>query len=487
MTHPVSIHSTPAAESSGTLKVAALALAALLSSLGTSVTNVALPTFASAFSASFHAVQWVILAYLLAMTVLVVSAGRLGDLMGRRRLMLAGIMLYTVASAVCATASELWMLIAARVVQGFGAAVMMALSMALVADVARRGRSGQAMGLLGSVSAVGTALGPALGGVLIEALGWQSIFLLNVPLGLAAFALVLRHLPPDIPIARRPSFDLKGSVLLAVTLVAYALAMTLERGKPGFVTASLLFAALVGAGLFMRLESRLQSPLLHPQLFRNIALGTGFAMGALVTTVVMTTLIVGPFYLTVVLALSPAAMGMVMTIGPLVAAIIGILAGHGVDRFGGVHITIVGLLAMTAGCIGLAVVPASAGIVGYVLPLASTTAGFGMFQVANNTTVMAAIEPSQRGVVSGLLNLSRNLGLITGASAMAALFAWVAGTLDIRTASSTAVVAGTHAAFGMAGLLTGATLVLAAVQRRALDRASDHELRAARECSSRRR
>src|SRR4249919_3727338 len=170
----------------------AMSLTMLLSSLGTSIANVALPTFVHALDASFQAVQWIVLAYLLAVTTFVVSVGRLGDLWGRRRLMLAGIGLFTVASAACAGATGLWMLIAARVVQGLGAAIMMALTMALVGEAVPKSRAGSAMGLLGTMSAVGTALGPSLGGVLIAASGWPAIFLINLPLGCVALILAYR-------------------------------------------------------------------------------------------------------------------------------------------------------------------------------------------------------------------------------------------------------------------------------------------------------
>lgn len=454
---PIDVTAAPATS----WALAALALTMLLSSLGTSIANVALPTLVGAFDATFQAVQWVVLAYLLAVTTLVVSVGRMGDLLGRRRLMLGGIALFTLASAACGASHELWMLIGARIAQGFGAAVMMALSMALVADAAPEQRTGSAMGLLGTVSAAGTALGPSLGGVLIESLGWQSIFLLNVPLGLAAYTLAHRCLPRDAPRAARPSFDLKGSVLLALTLIAYALSMTLEHGSMGIKAMLLLVIALAAAGLFAIVELRVQSPLVRPQLFRNKFVSTGFVMSALVTTVAMTTLVVGPFYLSGGLGLSPAAVGMVMTAGPLVAALVGVPAGRGVDRFGARRMTIAGLAAMTTGCFALASLPISTGIAGYVLPLIATTAGFATFQAANNTAVMAATESSQRGVVSGLLNLSRNLGLITGASAMGAVFTFAVGTTKITTAQTPAIASGSHTAFGIAALLTGMALAIA--------------------------
>ena len=169
----------------------------LLSSLGTSIANVGLPTFAEAFSASFQDVQWIVLAYLLAITTLIVSVGRLGDITGRRRLLLAGIVLFTVASVLCGVAPTLWLLIAARAAQGLGAAIMMALTMAFVGETVPKARTGSAMGLLGTMSAIGTALGPSLGGVLIAGLGWRAIFLVNVPLGILTFLLAHRYLPVD--------------------------------------------------------------------------------------------------------------------------------------------------------------------------------------------------------------------------------------------------------------------------------------------------
>ena len=130
-------------------------------------------------------VQWIVLAYLLAITTLIVSVGRLGDITGRRRLLLAGIFVFTVASVLCGMAPTLWLLVAARAAQGLGAAVMMALTLAFVGETVPKEKTGSAMGLLGTMSAIGTALGPSLGGVLIAVLGWRAIFLVNLPLGIA--------------------------------------------------------------------------------------------------------------------------------------------------------------------------------------------------------------------------------------------------------------------------------------------------------------
>src|SRR5262249_10473590 len=150
--------------------LASLSSAMLLATLGTSSANVGLPTLAEAFGAAFQDVQWVVLAYLLTITTLIVSVGRLGDLVDRRRLLLAGLSLFTLASILCGLAPTLWLLIAARAVQGVGAAIMMTLAIAFVGETVPKDRTGSAMGLLGTMSAVGTALGPSLGGVLIAGL-----------------------------------------------------------------------------------------------------------------------------------------------------------------------------------------------------------------------------------------------------------------------------------------------------------------------------
>jgi EmrB/QacA subfamily drug resistance transporter len=454
--------------------LASLSLAMLLSSLGTSIANVALPTLAQAFTASFQQVQWVVLAYLLAITTAIVSVGRLGDLIGRRRLLLAGTFLFTAASLLCGLASTLWLLIAARAVQGIGAAIMMALTMAFVGETVPKAKIGSAMGLLGSTSAIGTALGPSLGGVLIARFGWPAIFFVSVPLGVLTLALAHRFLPVDRPrtTTGRTSFDGVGTLLLALTLAAYALAVTMGRGRFGLMNVALLVAAMAGLGLFALAEGRAASPLIRLAMFRNPMLSAGFAMSALVTTVVMATLVVGPFYLSGALALDAAGIGLVMSSGPIVAALTGLPAGRIVDRFGAWRMTVAGLLGMAAGSSILPMVPARFGVAGYITPLAVITAGYALFQAANNTAVMADIEPDQRGVMSGMLNLSRNLGLITGASVMGAVFALGSGTTNIVTARPEAVAAGMRITFGVAAVLIVVALAIGsashALSRRAV-------------------
>lgn len=449
-----------AASAAGLGALSSLALTMLLSSLGTSIANVGLPTFVRAFDASFQSVQWVVLSYLLGVTTLVVSAGRLGDLFGRRRLMLAGIAMFTASSLACAAAPSLWALVVARAGQGLGAAVMMALTMALVGEAVPKARSGRAMGLLGTMSAIGTALGPTLGGVLIGGFGWQAIFLINLPLGLLAAAMAWRFLPRDRSATDRAGFDLPGSILLAAALACYSLAMTFGRGHFGSTNLLLLGIAAAFAVAFLVVESKLRSPLVRPALFRDRLVSAGFLTSSLATTVAMTTLVVGPFYLSGALHLDATRIGLAMSAGPLVAALTGVPAGKAVDRLGATRMTVFGLSLMAAGALLLSRIAVGYGVSGYVVSLVTLTAGFATFQAANNTAVVTGTDPRHRGVVSGLLNLSRNLGLVTGASLMGAVFMRAAGTSSIAGAQASAVVAGTHAAFLLAAALIGTALLL---------------------------
>jgi len=351
----------------------------------------------------------------------------------------------------------------------------MALTMAFVAEAVPKEETGSAMGLLGTMSAVGTALGPSLGGVLIAGLGWRAIFFVNVPLGILALLLAYRYLPMDHPGPKkdRTRFDGAGTLLLALTLAAYALAMTMGGGSFGPLNTALLVAAVAGLGLFVFAETRAASPLIRMAMFRNPVLSAGFAMSALVTTVVMATLVVGPFYLSRALGLDAAAVGLVMSSGPIVAALTGVPAGRFVDRLGPHRMSIVGLVGMAVGACTLTMLPTRLGVPGYITPLIVITAGYALFQAANNTGVMTNIGPEQRGVTSGMLNLSRNLGLITGASVMGAVFALGSATTNIMTAPPEAIATGMRITFALAATLIVGALAITMGSR---GRATPHSL-----------
>lgn len=383
--------------------LAGLSLCMLLAALGTSIANVGLPQMAEGFTAAFAAVQWVVLSYLLAITAVLVGVGRLGDRFGHRRLLLAGVAVFAVACALCSAAPSLGALVAARALQGLGAATMMAMTMALVTATVPKEQTGSVMGLLGTMSAVGTGLGPAVGGALIAASGWRALFLVMLPLAALAFVLVQRTQAD-----RDPPPPAGGRV-----------------------------------SVFSALHDR--------------ALGAGLGMSTLVAAVMMTTLVAGPFYLSHGLGLDPTPMGLAMAVGPCVAALAGIPAGRLTDRWGSYATTLGGLLCMLAGCLMLVLLPL--GAAGYIGALVILTLGYAHFQAANNTAVMSNLSADRRGVIAGWLNLSRNLGLIIGAWALGAVFAW--GTGDLQSALPAAVGQGLRVTFAVAAGLVVLALLLA--------------------------
>jgi len=355
------------------LALAAVSFSTLLAALGTSIANVGLPALSAHFGAPYSRIQWIVLAYLLASTAMAVVAGRLGDRVGRRRVLLGGILLFSVASAACAFAPSLPLLVTARALQGVGAAAMIVLGLPFVA------KTGSAIGLLGAVSAAGTTLGPVLGGALLAGFGWPALFLVLAPLGALAFACAWRALP-------------------------------------------------AGDRQAVQHRARLAPPY-----------GPLLAIGSM-TAVVMATLVIGPFHLARTLTLDAAAVGLVMACGPLAATLAGIPAGRAVDRYGAPLVARIGLACAAAGCMLLALLPAS--VASYVVPLVVLTSGYALFQAANNSAVMAARAAGQRGAVSGLLTLARNLGLLAGASGMGMLFAASGMRVAFAAALLLVVIAG---------------------------------------------
>ena len=386
---------TPASARAQSAITITLALAMLLASLGTSIANIALPSLAEAFAAPFGEVQAVVVAYLAALTVSVLVAGRLGDRRGLKLMLVAGLAVFAVASLLCALAPTLWLLIGARALQGIGAAFLMTLSMALMRQTASEARVGRAMGLLGTVSALGTALGPSLGGLLIPMAGWRGVFWVQVPLAGLALMLAIAMLPAD--------------------------------------------------------PARQKAPPAEPWAGMNRRLLPNLLVNLLVAAVMMTTLVVGPFFLGIGLGLTAAQTGFAMAVGPVISILSGVPSGRLVDAWGAGRVLAIGLALLVTGAFLLALLPNGIGVVGYVLAIIVLTPGYQLFQAANNTAALAVVARERRGTASGLLGLSRNIGLIAGASAMGAVFAFGAGTDEFARATAPAIASGMRLTFLLAG------------------------------------
>ncbi|OAE48392.1 MFS transporter [Agrobacterium tumefaciens] len=383
----------------------ALSLATGLASLGTSIANIALPDFAKAFAAPLPQVQAVTVAYLASLTVCVVAAGRLADRFGIRAMLVLGLVLFALATGLCAAAPTLSVLIVARTFQGAGAAFLLTLAMALMRQSAGEMQIGRAIGLLGTVSAIGTVLGPSLGGLLIPLSGWRAIFWVQLPLAALALILAVSFLPRNAHLA-------------------YS-----------------------------------KAPSLWSVMDRSLA--GNLLMNVLVAAIMMTTLVVGPFYLGLGLGLTVSEVGAVMAIGPLISIVSGVPSGRLVDAWGSHRMLAIGLALLGVGALMLAIVPGVIGVAGYVLSILVLTPGYQLFQGANNTAALADVAKDRRGTVSGLLGLSRNIGLIGGASAMGLFFALGVGTTDVTQAPASAIASGMRLTFLIAGALTMAAFAVA--------------------------
>lgn len=445
----------------------ALASATLTAALGISIASVLLPTLSRSYGASVSQVQWVVLAYLMTMTVAVVPAGRLGDTFGHRRVLLAGLVVFVAGSLACATAPGLAWLILGRAVQGLGAAVLIALPMSIARDMFSTARLGTSMGVIATMSAIGTALGPSVGGALLAWGDWRMAFHLLTGAGLVTFVLAALSLGRGMA-RRRPTareMDIPGTGLLVIAVAAYALATSGGTvGLPVGPAVLIPFAALAAIA-FATVETRVASPLVPMHLLRDRTTGAGFLMNLIVGTIMMSTLLVGPFFLTFALGLNDALVGLVMAAGPAIASLAGIPAGRLTDRLGANRVVQIGLAQIVLGLLCLAFLPRYFGVGGYVAALFTLTPAFQLFLAANNTTVLLGASPEQRGRLSGLLGLSRNLGLMTGASLMPAVFVAILGTGDAAHATGDRVAHAFSMTFTAAAGLALLALGLAAFGR----------------------
>jgi EmrB/QacA subfamily drug resistance transporter len=399
-----------------------LAMGTLMATLDISVVNIALPTLSRTFRVPLTTVEWVVLAYVVAITGLLVPMGRLADGLGRRRVYGGGLVVFSVGSVLCALSPSSGALVGSRVAQGVGAAMMSATRLALLTTSFPASERGRAIGAFGAAVGVGLALGPPLGGLVVQHASWRWIFLINVPIGLAALVLLGRRLPADPRAHQAPRADPAGMLASASALTALMLA--LSRGPElhwrGPLVWSLFGAALALATGFVLLEARSESPLLPLDVLR------GGAGPTLLLTLIgqMLSMSVGfymPLYLEEVLGLDAGATGRWLAVVPLAALVLAPLAGRWADRVGSRPFTTGGLVVVAAGLAALAGLGMSPGPGHLFAGLLLVGCGLGLFTVANSSALMGTVPARHLGTASGLQAVSRNLGIATGSALTAAL------------------------------------------------------------------
>jgi EmrB/QacA subfamily drug resistance transporter len=407
------------------LVVGTVCVGALLGQLDASIAGLVLPTLEDVFRAPVADVSWVAIAYLLTLAVLIVPIGRLADLAGRKLLYTLGFLVFVCGSSLCGFAPGLGWLIAARVVQAVGAAMLQANSVAIITAAVARRQLGRAIGVQGAAQAVGLAVGPSVGGLVIDALGWQGVFFIAVPFGLLGTVLGWLVLPCTEHAAtspRRPPFDWPGTVLLAPSIGLVFLALTFgnEWGWTSALFGGCVLLAAVGLGAFVLAERRAPSPLVRLELLRVPAFGLGLLAALASYAVLFGALFLMPFYLERVLGFDPRSAGLLLSPLPIAIGVLAPIAGAVTDRVGS-------RLPMTLGMTLAAVALLSLAVV-WLKPLEVTLGllgllgvGLGLFTPPNNSAVMGSLPADRLGMGSGVLNMARSLGTSFGVATTGAI------------------------------------------------------------------
>lgn len=396
-----------------------------MSTLDSSIVNVALPYIMEDLSSDVRTVQWVVVVYLLTVSSLLLTFGRLSDIRGRRQIYVIGFMVFTAGSFLCGQAGTSWMLVSARMLQGIGASMLMACSPALVVDAFPQTERGKALGMMGAVVAAGLTLGPLAGGMILAYFSWRLIFYINIPIGLMAVVagiLVLRDLPAGN--GNREPLDKAGSLLLVLFLCS--LIVTLTR-LPDWGIISLKtglgVATAVTSGLgFVLNETHTDYPLLDLglmkiRLFILPLISTAILFASLFLLVFMM-----PFYLTYPAGFTAAKTGIIMIVPFLFLLIISPVSGVLADRLGSRLLCTLGMTFMCLSLFFLIFLSAEPDTLAIGWRMALAGIGTALFVSPNNTAIMGAVAVHQRGIASGAVATARTLGMVFGVALAGTIF-----------------------------------------------------------------
>jgi EmrB/QacA subfamily drug resistance transporter len=430
-----------------------LCLGDLMIVLDSTIVNVALPSIRDDLGFSQTSLAWVVNAYLLTFGGFLLLGGRLGDLFGRRRLFLAGTVLFTAASLACGLSTTQHLLIAARAVQGVGGAVVSAVALSLIMVLfTEAGERARAMGIFGFVLSGGGTLGVLLGGILTDVLDWHWIFLVNLPIGVLVTVLSLTLLPVDVIEGERPKLDVSGAVAItgSLMLAVYAIVNGNDAGWTSVQTLGLLGLAVVLLAAFLVVESRAAAPLVPLSLFRLRNLSTANAIAILMAGALFAGFFLTSLYLQQILGYSPLQVGLAFVPSSILwGGISLLLSDRAVMRFGFRLPVIGGFALFGVGVLWLAFAPVDGTYAVHVLP-GMLLQGFGA-GIAFNPLLLSAmsdVRPEESGLASGVVNTSFTMGGALGLAILAALASSRTDTLAADGASHLeALNGGYHAAF----------------------------------------
>lgn len=449
----------------------AVAAATLLATIDGSIVNVAFPTLVTELGTSFNVIQWVALAYLLTIATLTMGMGRLGDVVGKKKLFVAGIVIFTLASALCGLVPDVGWLIGFRVLQAVGSVLILALGAAILVEAFPASERGKALGWIGTTVSMGIVSGPVIGGLLISSFSWRAIFFVNIPVGVVGAFLALRFVPNTKPESGQ-RFDILGAVLMSIALFSLSLGLTLGQ-EAGFTSPAILacFAlSLLTVIAFIVVELRVESPMLQLRLFRSPMLTVSVVSGFLAFSCLSATFFLLPFYLEGVLDFDVGAVGLLMGAAPLMMGLVSPIAGTLSDRLGVRRLTLIGLMIIAVVYYGFTTIGIDTTATHYLMLAIPLGIGLGLFQSPNNSAIMGSVPPEYMGIGGSLLTITRLLGQITGIAVLgsvwaASVAAAAGGSLPpegVSAADASAQVSGLHTTFVVAGVIITAAVLVAA-------------------------
>jgi EmrB/QacA subfamily drug resistance transporter len=406
------------------LVLVAVGIGTFMSALDGSVVNTILPVITQYFHSDVATIEWVVTVYLLVVSGLLLSFGRLGDLRGNKRVYLWGFVIFVLGSALSGFSPAPLYLIAARAFQALGAAMLFANSPAILTKIFPASQRGQALGLQGTMTYLGLTTGPFLGGWLADTFSWHAVFFINLPIGLLAAWLSWRVIPRDVPSEREERFDLSGAFTFMAGLVALLLGLNQGNSWGWFspLTLGLFVGSILILAVFVWIESRAPAPMLDLSLFRSRVFNLATISPILNYLCVYGVLFLMPFYLIQGRGLSAAQAGLILTAQPLVMALTAPFSGTFSDRIGSQIPTTIGMLILSVGLFLLSRLTPTSPFIHAILGLAVSGLGVGLFVAPNNSALMGAAPRSRQGIASGVLALARNVGMVLGIGLTGAIF-----------------------------------------------------------------
>jgi EmrB/QacA subfamily drug resistance transporter len=431
------------------LVLIAIGMSTFMSALDTSVVNTVLPVINNSFGSEIATVEWVVIIYLLIVSGLLLSFGRLGDIRGHKPVFLTGFSIFIISSALCGWAPSIGALIAFRGLQALGAAMLAANSPAILTKNFPPSQRGQALGLQATMTYLGLTVAPSLGGWLTDIVSWRAVFYINVPVGIFAFILAWMFIPQDRKSGAHESFDIPGALIILVGLITLLLALNQGYAWGWFSPQIIGLFLLSGVFLvsFILVEKRSQSPILDLSLFANRVFSAATISAVLNYIAVFSVLLLLPFYLLQGRGLNPSQAGLILTIQPIVMAIVAPISGGISDRIGTRIPTATGMLILSLGIFLMSRFSLNTPI--YQVGIALGIAGFGTgtFISPNNSAIMGAAPRERQGIAAGILATSRSTGMVLGVGLAGAIFTTImAQSVDeaiLFTATNASLIAAT--------------------------------------------